>query len=48
MVINCCIVMVALVILCGVNAGLLLFDVWANTIHCLLVPLVKIYCAIVY
>ena len=30
------------------NIGLLLFNVWANTIHCLVVPLVKIYCFIVY
>ena len=30
------------------SVGLLLFNVWANTIHCLVVPLVKIYCSIVY
>ena len=33
--------MVALVTLYGVNTGLLLFNVWASTIHCMVVPLVK-------
>ena len=49
MLINFCIVMVALVTLYGVNTGLSLFNVWASTIHCLVVPLVDnilIYCVL--
>ena len=38
MVINYCIVMVALVILHGASTGLSLFNIWVNTIHCLVVP----------
>ena len=41
MVINCCIVMVVLVTLYGVNTDLSLFNVWASTIHCLVVPLTE-------
>ena len=38
---KCCIVMVALVTLYGVKIGLSLFNVWASTIYCMVVPLVK-------
>ena len=40
--INCCTMIVALITLHGVNTGLSLFNVWANTIHYLVVPLIKI------
>ena len=35
MVINCYILMVALIILSGVSTGLSLFSIWVSTTHCL-------------
>ena len=49
MVINCCILMVALVNLHG--AGLSSFNIWVSTTHCLVAPLVKnilIYCVKIF